>query len=211
MNPSFQHWSKKMTPFSKCLTQRINWSFLENVNSRIELFWKKKKGSNKLHSSMWLKEFDLLYTTKRMKLFSVWRKELSPFFIMTRRIEHPFWICLNELNPFVDDSKTFSKKKKDFQELNLSKNVTQRIELFWVWFKELNLSFLNRHRIKDDCFQYDSKHSILLFQFDSKNWIWLKALNPLFQYESTNRTLFSTMTQRIELFLNMNHRNFSEL
>ena len=31
--------------------------------------------------------------------------------------------------------------------------------------------------------------------------VWLKALNPLFQYESTNRTHFSNMSQRIEPFL----------
>ena len=162
----------KLIVFGKC--EFKNWTFL-----------KKKKGSNKLHSSMWLKEFDLLYTTKRMKLFSVWRKELSPFFIMTRRIEHPFWICLNELNPFVDDSKTFSKKKKTF------KNWTFRK----MWLKGLNFS------------EYDSKNWTFLF------WIDTELRMIVFNMTQSIQSSFFNLTQRIEydskhwtLFFNMSQR-----
>ena len=38
--------------------------------------------------------------------------------------------------------------------------------------------------------------------------VWLKALNPLFQYESTNRTHFSNMSQRIEPFLKYDSKNW---
>ena len=38
--------------------------------------------------------------------------------------------------------------------------------------------------------------------------VWLKALNPLFHYESTNRTHFSNMSQRIEPFFEYDSKNW---
>ena len=78
-----------------------------------------------------------------------------------------------------------------------------RIEPFWkIWLKGLNF------------FKCDLEPRIIL-QFDSNNWIWLKALNPPFQYDSKNWTLFWTwltetywviITQRIVLSKNMTHK-----
>ena len=54
------------------------------------------------------------------------------------------------------------------------------MNLFWkIWLKGLNF------------FKCDLEPRIIL-QFDSNNWIWLKALNPPFQYDSKNWTLFWT-------------------
>ena len=79
-------------------------------------------------------------------------------------------------------------------------NVTQIIEPFGMWLKELNF-FLNvTPRIELPFFlqkKWDSKkwtffnltQGMNFFQYDSKNWIWLKEFNPFF---------FLKMTQRIE-------------
>ena len=52
-----------------------------------------------------------------------------------------------------------------------------------TWLKELNLFSIRLTELR-----------IVFFQFDSKNWIWLKGFN------------FSHMTQRIGPILNMTHR-----
>ena len=69
-----------------------------------------------------------------------------------------------------------------FKNWTFLKNMTQRIELF----------------------KCDLEPRIIL-QFDSNNWIWLKALNPPFQYDSKNWTLFWTWLT--ETFLNYNSEN----
>ena len=109
------------------------------------------------------------------------------------------------IEPFLNDAKNWT---------SFISNMTQRIEFFLKWLKVLNFFFFLKmwlkrielckydsenwtfpffnttHRIKDWCFFF--------FQFDSKNWIWFKALNPLFQFDSKNWTFFSNMTHRIE-------------
>ena len=203
-----KNWTSK-----KKKRKELNFSFLEhdaqnwttlvlNMTRRIELFssWMRLAQLNLFpiwlkelnpFSWIWLKELNFfLKVTQRTELFSqsdskncfffflfsVWLEELNPL----------FWIYHNELNPFVDwlkelnpvfsiwlkDLTLLKKKKKDFQELSLFENMNQRIELLKVWLKAL--------------------HSLFS--------IWVNESNTLFQYESKNW-----------IFLNMTHRNFSKL
>ena len=124
---------------------------------------------------------------KELNFFSVWLKELSPF----KKYYSMNWIFFF----FQYYSKTWAFF---FLIIWLSriepflKNMTQRIELF----------------------KCDLEPRIIL-QFDSNNWIWLKALNPPFEYVPKNWTLFWTwltetywviITQRIVLSKNMTHK-----
>ena len=120
--------------------------------------------------------------TRRIEFFSIDSK--IEFFLITQRIEYDskdwtffqydsknrtlFWRCLNGLNPFLDDSRNwtlffsiwlsdliFLNKEYDFQEFNLLKNMTPRIELFliqrieplfWIWLTELHIFSNMNHR-----------------------------------------------------------------
>ena len=123
--------------------------------------------------------------SKNWTFFSKWLKELFLFFFFqydSKNWTLFFWICLNELNPFVN------------------------------WLRELNPVFF--------FFQYDSKtwpsSKIWLSRiepFENMNQriellkVWLKALNLFFQYESTNQTHFSNMSQRNDFFFEHDSQN----
>ena len=123
--------------------------------------------------------------SKNWTFFQYDSKNCLFFFNVTRRIE-PLFECLNELNPFVDWLKELNPVFFFFCQYD-SKDWT-----FEVWFKELNLFFLNTtHRIKD-----------WFFQFDSKNWMWLKALNPRFStWLKKNWTFFSVWLEDLNFLL----------
>ena len=109
----------------------------------------------------------------------------------------------------------------DSKNWTLFKNTTQRIELFffrkkktqnWIfwekWLKELNLFFNTTQRIDPFLLVYDA-NNWTLFQYDSKNWIWLKGLNLFFCFNLTERIVFFHMTQRIEPFLKNDLKNWT--
>ena len=136
----------------------------------------------------------LNYDSKELNLFFLLKydsKELS-FFLKydSKRIESFFpEICLKRIEPFCFEY--------DSRKLNLSVlNMIQEnwFFLFWIWFKELNfLKWLKE---------------LYFFQYDSKNWKWLKGLN-LFCFNMTQRSvyIFFNMTQRIEPFLENDSKN----
>ena len=201
--------SKNISFLTQCMTQRINWSFWENMTRTSFLEHEAQNWTslvlNMTHgiepffnltlrmepfSWIWLKELNLfsqsdsknwiffLKVTQRIvSFFSVWLEELNPF----------FWICLNELNPFVDWlielNPVFFFVSIWLKDLTLSKNMTLKNWTFWL--------------------------------YESKDWTFesvTQSTEPSFQYESTNRTHFSNMSQRIDFFfLNKTHRNFSKL
>ena len=146
--------------------------------------------------------------TLRIVLFCFLKKnkELNSFlFDVTQRIELFFSLTqrivsfLRNITRWIESffqyySKTwaFFSHNTTFKNWTFLKNMTQRIELF----------------------KCDLEPRIIL-QFDSNNWIWLKALNPPFQYDSKNWTLLWTwltetywviITQRIVLSKNMTHK-----
>ena len=109
----------------------------------------------------------------------------------------------------------FEKKKKRSNNCLLLRNITRWIESFFsILLKDLSLfshnmtfknwTFLKNMTQRIELFKCDLEPRIIL-QFDSNNWIWLKALNPPFQYDSKNWTLFWTWLT--ETFLNYNSEN----
>ena len=179
MSPFFSMTSRIFLLYKMYDSIKLN-RFLENMTQRIEIFERIKDSKN------WT--FFKNYS-KNWTYFSVWLKEFSPFSKILLEELNPLFECLNELIFFLMtqrivhcffffffqyDSKTWAFfSKYDLQELNLLKNMTQRIELV----------------------EYDLEPRII-FHFDSNNWIWLKALNPPSQYDSKNWTLFLNMTHR---------------
>ena len=188
----FSTWLKENVSFfsltqyfslTQCMTQRINWSFLENRTQRIELFFFNltlRIEPSFLNMTQRIEPFSQS-DSKNCFFFSIWLEELNPL----------FWICLNELNPFVNwlrelnpvffffqyDSKTWPSSKIWFS----------RIEPFW------------KYESKDWTFEIVTQ-SIEPFFFS----IWVNESNPLFQHES-KKWIFLNMThktQRIETSFN---------
>ena len=160
-----------------------NWTFFQFDSKNWTLFLE-CDSKKRTFFSKWLKELFLLF----FFFFSIWLDELNPL----------CWICLNELNPFVDWLRELNPvffffnmtqrldplQKYDFQELNLLK----------IWIKGLNF------------WKCDSKHWTLFFNRVNES-------NPLFQHESKN-FFFLNMThktQRIETSFNkwLEELNFS--
>ena len=115
----------------------------------------------------------LFDVTQRIEFFSVWLKELSAF----KKYYSMNWIFFFQ---YYSKTWAFFSHNMTFKNWTFLKNMTQRIELF----------------------KCDLEPRIIL-QFDSNNWIWIKALNPPFQYDSKNWTLFWTWLT--ETFLSYNN------
>ena len=192
------------------MTPRLEASFL-NYDTKI-FFFEKKKWLKELDQNFWLKEMFFLYGSK--KWFFVWLKEL--IFCMTQRIETFFfeydaenwnlflWIWRRELMPFSffaaknwnfflfaanDWAFFFFKNFIDSKNWTFFSDMTQRNEIRKKKrLKELNLFFWNMtYRIEP-----------LLFSL-----IWFKELNFVSKKKlKKSKSSFSTMTQRIELFVN---------
>ena len=171
-NVSFLVWLKEYFFLTQCMTQRINWSFLENMTQRIEPFFNLtlRIEPSFLNVTQRIEHF-LKVTQRIVFFFSIWLYELNPL----------FWICLNELNPFVDW----------LRELN-------PVFFFSIWLKDLilfkNMTFKNW----------------TFWKYESKDWTFesvTQSTEPSFSIESTNQTHFSNMSQRNEFFfLNMTHK-----
>ena len=100
--------------------------------------------------------------------------------------------------------------------------MTQRIELFLIWLKELNPFFNTTRRIEPFFLQYDAENWSFLFLNMTQriepfflnmtqriepffSWIWLKELNffydcKLFEEKMSQRIEPFSVTQRIEFF-----------
>ena len=116
--------------------------------------------------------------TLRSVLFLFWKKRSKNCLFLrniTRWIESFFPILLKDLSLFFSHNMTFKN-------WTFLKNMTQRIELF----------------------KCDLEPRIIL-QFDSNNWIWLKALNPFFNMTQRIEPFFWTWLT--ETFLNYNSKN----
>ena len=140
---------------------------------------------------------------------------------MTQRDELLFWIWLKELNLFLFSNVT--QRMNPFFSQNVSIEHLFHMSYFFTRLKELNL-FLNV-----------TQKNWFFFEYDSKNWTffffpWLKELNCS---EKTQRLIFYktqriepfffeydvfyneinpfslSMTQRIELFLNMIRKSWT--
>ena len=176
-NVSFLVWLKEYFFLTQCMTQRINWSFLENMTRRIEPFFNLtlRIEPSFLNVTQRIEHFSQS-DSKNCFFFSIWLEELNPL----------FWICLNELNPFVDW----------LRELNP----------FVDWLREF--FFFNMTQRLDPLQKYDFQELNLLKK-------WIKGLN-FWKCDSKHWTLFFNMSQRIKptfptwvkemIFLNMTHK-----
>ena len=188
----FSMWLKELKSFCS-MTPRVQLFLCSNMTQRVELLFIEYDSKNwtflKCNSKNWTFEPCVKKRTQRMELFendflkwlielnlffgtfSRWLKELKSFFNVTQRIE-----------PFV-----FSQ--------NVSKNWTffsqnaQRIEplfhsnYFFTWLKELN--FFSQFDSKSWVFSNMTQRIEPLFEYDSKNWIFvryirLKGIEPSF-------------------------------
>ena len=187
-----------------------NWTLFISLK---DFLWLRRQELNlfflKMTQKMWTLFWTFfLYDSKIWTFFflKIWFKELN----MTQWIEPFFPVWLKELNPF----------KKWLKELSPFFNMIQRIELsfrnmsfffkkiwlkelfFWkkTWLTELNL-FLT-WLIENWTLLFNMTQRIEpFFQYESKNWIWLKGLNFFFVsiwlkelspfLDDSNWTLFS--------------------
>ena len=219
------------------MTQRLEPFFFQKKYDLQELNFLKILTQTISPFLVWLKE---------LKFFLEYDSKNWTFYLNTTHRIEPFCeIWLKELNFFEYDSKNWtlflddSKKWTLFFLLNMTQrieqiflNMRQRIEPFffpWIWRKELN-SFFECDSKSWIFFERDSKNLFIfffekmrlwemnLFQYDSKNWIWLKWLNfyfpnmtqriePSFSIWLKELNPFLNKTHRIEpFFLNMIHR-----
>ena len=92
--------------------------------------------------------------------------------------------------------------QKNLKELNVFflKKIFLK-ELIFLWLK--GLIFFKTQRI-EPLFDFDSKNWTF-FEYDWKNWtsfwVWFKELNLCFEYDSTNRSHFLNVTQKIKFFV----------
>ena len=150
-----------------------------------------------------------------MNFFQKFTLLIEPFFVFEKKKKDQ----RIELFSFRCDPKNWTFFQFDSKNCLLLRNITRWIESFfffqyysktWAFFSH-NMTFKNWTFLKNmtqriELFKCDLEPRIIL-QFDSNNWIWLKALNPPFQYDSKNWTFFSQMTRRLELsFTNMSDR-----
>ena len=185
--------------FAKCMTQRMNWSFLENMTLRIEIFERKTDSKNWTFSKIdsmdwtfcftWPKElnFFFLYNSKDWTFFS-----FKPFFNNSTQWLTLFWTWLKELSlSFQDDSKnwTYDMTQSTNWIFFFKKKWRKELNVFWIWLTELNHFFLFLNmtpRIEffvNICF-FQEITDLNPFQHDSEKMnriskIWLKELNPL--------------------------------
>ena len=113
-----------------------------NMTQRIELFVRFKELN--LFFELWLADVNFFSMTHRnvtqklnFFLFDCDSKILT-FFLMTQRIEPSFLIWLKKRTFFDMPTRIepFSQKKS-LQELNFVKNMTQRIERFFLFWRNL--------------------------------------------------------------------------
>ena len=193
------------------------WNYLKfffEMTHRIEpFFWT---------FSIWLKELNPLFFSKRLKELNIFFKKcsknwtsLSFELLFTWLNELNFFsIWLEELSLFKYDSKswTFFLKKKWLKNLNLRLSMTQRSDPFWTWLKEVNFFehysenrtlFLRRRKELNlflnltqriDFSQNDAKNWNLFSKYDAKNW------NFFFWIWLKELNFFSHMTQRNEIW-----------
>ena len=205
MNLFSQNDSKNWIFFSKCDSK--NWTFFQlwlqqlnlflNMIQRIEflsdIFDSKSKNRtfffqydstnwtpflHVTHVFIWFKELIFFLKNFSKNWFFIWLRE----WYLTQRLEtYDFQNLISKNWTFffwwLADLKFFFFKNYDAK--NFLKNMTQRIEPFFLWLKELNLFFLICRK----------ELSFFFLNFDSKNWnlflwIWLKELNFFFWYDS---------------------------
>ena len=154
----FQYDSKNRTLFF-CMwfmfSNDLKNFFFVKISQRIDFSYDSKNGTWRRDLKFMFLEFDsknwTFFMTRRLEVFfqKLWRKD---FFLknMTQRID-----------PFLYDSKNWTLFC-----------MTQRIEPFFVWLKELNP------------FLYDAKNWTLLL------WIWRRELNLLFWFAAKNWVFF---------------------
>ena len=243
--------------FSKIWLQELNFLFFENSKSW-SLFTNMSHSKNSTVLNIFLVSQRIgpfLNMTQRIELFfrltelnllfSVTQRIVSFFIKITWRIEPSFfgYVSMNWTTFFVDDSKIWTLffpydsktwaffQKYDLQELNLLKNMTQRIELFKYGSKNWTFPFfLKTHRIKDWFFSiwlkaFNPPFFNLTQRIEPSFYKWLEDLNFLLQkclkelnlsWKNDSKNWFSEkyqsdylnflMTQRIELFWNMTFR-----
>ena len=191
-----------------------NWtSLFSNMTHRIEhLFSRIWRTELNLFFNLTLRiESFFLNVTQRIGLVLKMTQRIAPFLKITQRIE-PFSQC---------DSKIWTFSQSDSKNCFFFFNMTRRIEPSFSNMSQWIEPFCrSTQRIEPCFFQYDSKTWHLLKIWFSRIEpfenltqriellkVWLKALNPFFQYESTNRTHFSNMTQRIDFFFEYDSKN----
>ena len=200
-----------------------------SMTQRIDFFWSEKDSQN----------WTLLFTHRSEHLFSMTRR-VEPFLFsnMTQRIEFFSWLTKNWTGFLEYDSKNWERilskmtrrielfLEEWLKQVNfVSKEKSQRVEIFWFWSKELFLFFFNLTRRNWTFFQYVSMN--WTFFLNMTHWIepflqkkWLKecfekkvkndSKNWFFEYNSQNWTLFFWHDlQNWTHFFNMTHRIFS--
>ena len=240
----FSKWLKELN-FSKCDSK--NWTFFQlwlkhlnlflNMIRRIELLSDIFDSKSKNRTSFFFnttQRIEHLFFLHVTHVF-IWFKELIFFFEkflkelifhMTQRMvpDAETWnLCFSKFDSknwtflWLADLKFFFQ---NYDAKNFLKNMTERIEPFFVWLKELNfffwfaaknwVFFLLNFDSKNWAIFLNSTQRIELFLYDLQNWtssfllIWFKELN-LVSKKATQKIeifFFKKMTHRIELFVN---------
>ena len=139
---------------------------------------------------------------KELNFFPVWLTELNLFLNTTHRIVPFLWIRLTEMDLFLGhDAKSWTPYFLNMtRRIELSFVVIQRIELFNIWFKELNFfNMSQRMKLFFECDLFLSYLNIIpTIEVFLK--VWPKELNFFWKYVSKNWTIFLTWLEEHELF-----------
>ena len=187
---TFCIWLKELKFFLN-LTQWIEPSFF-NMSRRIEPSFCVLYSKNWPFFWTWLTELNLFFTSL---------EDLNPFLMWHRELNLLFWSTTQRIEPF---------SKHDSKNWTFCFNVTQRIEFFLMWLKELISSnvtqrielFSNVYDSQNWTFsEYDSKNCTLLFS------IWVKELNPFFKILLTKKNLFKIWRKELNCFFQYDAKN----
>ena len=193
-NWTFFDMTRRIEPFFECDSKNCN--FLQKVSPRMDFL---ECDSKNWIFSIWLKELKLTQSIEPLfqydaenwtSLFSNMTHRIEHLFSrnmtnMTHRIEHlissRIWLTELNISSLLEyDSQNFFNRIEHLfllQNEHSSKNwffskVTQRIDFFQKWLKELNFLFENMtHRI--EFFLIWPKERIEFLWYDTKEWIFL--------------------------------------
>ena len=234
IEPSSFSWRKELNPFFR----RLNWTLSVLIHRIEHSFWTRLTELNSFFRMWLKELNRIFKNlTQRIEHSSLGHKELNPLHKMTQWIEpfceHDsqklFWIttqrifshkiCLTKLKElnllFTNVSKNWTFWKTWLTELNMSHRnwtflfyMTQRIELFLTWLKELN--FFEYWLKELNLFLgYDGKIDPSLLNFDTNQRIeplqkWLKEFNFLLELSQRVKLLFFFFLKKCleEIFFN---------
>ena len=206
--PFFPTWVIEIEPFFFTWLKEVNPSFL-NMTQRIELFWILTQRIELFVFRIWRKELNLFsWIWRKDWSFSLkfWHKSKNWTFFskMTQRIKLSFRIVSQRVHFFwkkwLEEIMFQLTRKSNFWKRLKFFNMTQRIEFFSIWLKELNFLFDSKNWTFFLIVTQNFNFLKMTRRIEPSFLIWLIELNPLCEYDSRRELFFSICLQELNLF-----------